>query len=138
MQKTKLGISVGMVGAAMFFFCLFGGYIPALLLGGYILLAEDNIWLKKTAVKAIALSVCFSILTILIGLIPDFINIIRNFSTMIEEVVNLSKADSLFNIILIIVDIVEILLFLVLGLSAFSQGTVKIPFIDNMISKYMD
>ncbi len=138
MQKTKLGISVGMVGGAMFFLCLFGGYIPALLLGGYILLEEDNIWLKKTAVKAVVLSVCFSIITFLIGLIPDFINIIRNFSTMIEEVANVSKADSLFNIILIVVDMVKVLLFLVLGMRAFSQGTVKIPFVDNIISKYMD
>ena len=47
MQKTKIGISVGVMGAVMYFASLFGGYIPMLLLAGYIFLKEENIWLQK-------------------------------------------------------------------------------------------
>ena len=54
MQKTKIGISVGVMGAVMYFASLFGGYIPMLLLAGYIFLKEENIWLRKAAFKAVA------------------------------------------------------------------------------------
>ncbi len=53
-QKTKLGISVGLLGAAIYFMGLFSGYMVAVLLAGYVLLFEENEWLKKSAVKAIA------------------------------------------------------------------------------------
>ncbi len=55
MQKTKIGISVGVMGAVMYFASLFGGYIPMLLLAGYIFLKEENIWLRKAAFNAVAL-----------------------------------------------------------------------------------
>lgn len=42
MQKTRLGISVGLMGFITYFGCCFGGYIAAILLFGYILLVENN------------------------------------------------------------------------------------------------
>ena len=60
MQKTRLGISVGMLGATIYLSGLFGGYVAILLLAGYSLLFEENIWLKKSAVKAVALLLFFS------------------------------------------------------------------------------
>ena len=55
MQKTKLGISVGLLGAAIYFTGLFSGYLVAVLLAGYVLMFEENEWLRKNAVKAVAL-----------------------------------------------------------------------------------
>src|SRR5574344_1340231 len=49
MEKTKLGIPVGLLGAAMLFACYFGGYLVSFVLAGYILLFEENAWLKRTA-----------------------------------------------------------------------------------------
>ena len=51
MQKTRLGISVGLLGAAIYFMGLFSGYLLAVLLAGYVLLFEENSWLRKNAVK---------------------------------------------------------------------------------------
>ena len=59
MQKTRLGISVGLMGFITYFGCCFGGYIAAILLFGYILLVENNQWLRKTAVKAMILTIAF-------------------------------------------------------------------------------
>lgn len=53
-MKTKLGISAGLLGAAVFFLALVGGWIPTILVAGYILLFEANDWLKNCAVKAVA------------------------------------------------------------------------------------
>lgn len=36
MQKTRLGISVGLLGAAIYFMGLFSGYLLAVLLAGYV------------------------------------------------------------------------------------------------------
>lgn len=52
MQKTKLGITVGALGAITFFAGFFGGYLAAIVLAGYALLFEENAWLKRSVVKA--------------------------------------------------------------------------------------
>lgn len=59
MQKTKLGLSVGLVGAALYFLGLFS-FIPAFLLAAYVLLMEENQWLKRAAVKMVAVLIGFS------------------------------------------------------------------------------
>ena len=48
MEKTKLGVSVGIFGAFLYVAALFGGYIAITLLAGYVLLMESNEWLKTT------------------------------------------------------------------------------------------
>ena len=53
MQKTRLGISVGMLGAAVYLTGLFSGYLVALLMAGYVLLCEENGWLKRSVIKAV-------------------------------------------------------------------------------------
>ena len=76
MEKTKLGVSVGIFGAFLYVAALFGGYIAITLLAGYVLLMESNEWLKKTAVKAVATLACFSFLSLVIGLIPDAVEVV--------------------------------------------------------------
>ena len=49
MEKTTLGISVGLAGAAVYF-CGLAGVIPVLLAAGYILLREQHPWLRRAAV----------------------------------------------------------------------------------------
>ena len=61
MQKTRLGISVGLLGAAIYFMGLFSGYLLAVLLAGYVLLFEENSWLRKNAVKAMSVMAVFSL-----------------------------------------------------------------------------
>lgn len=61
MQKTKLGITISGLAAAIYLTCLFGGYIPAIILTGYVLMVEENEWLRRNAVKAIVLMMIFSV-----------------------------------------------------------------------------
>ena len=42
MEKTKLGIPVNILGAVFYLLCMFGGYIPAILIAGYILIRETD------------------------------------------------------------------------------------------------
>ena len=53
-MKTKIGISIGLLGSAVYFVGLVGGWIPLILIAGYVLLSEAYEWLRMSAIKAIA------------------------------------------------------------------------------------
>ena len=57
MEKTKLGISVGLIGACICFTALFGGITPAVLLVGYVFLREDNAWPRGLPVPPLVTTV---------------------------------------------------------------------------------
>ncbi len=138
MQNTRLGIKVGLLGAALFFLGLFGGYTSLILMAGYILLFEENPWLRRSAVKAAILLVIFSFISTIINLVPDGIDVVVNFISMFNNNFYASSIKNFFSAIVGIVNIVEKVLFLGLGIKALNQGTIVIPWIDNLISKYMN
>ena len=137
MQKTKLGISLGLLGAAVYFSCLFGGYTPVFLLAGYVLLFEENEWLKKAAVKAVALMVTIGVLITVIGLIPDVLGWLSDFLLIFDVYFSATTVNNIFNSVIGVIDIARTVFFLILGLKALNQGTITVPVVDNLINKYM-
>ena len=137
MQKTKLGITVGLLGSAMYFMGLFSGYFAVVLLAGYVLLFEQNAWLRRSAVKAIALMILFSLLGTVLNLIPDVCNVINNFSSIFNGRFSIVALDRFFAALVSVINVIEKILFMGLGLKALSQGTIVIPMIDKFISKHM-
>ena len=137
MQKTKLGISVGLLGAAIYFMSLFSGYMVAVLLVGYVLLFEENEWLKKSAVKAIALMVFFSLLTAVVNLIPNVISVIDYIVSMFGGNFYIAFVANLVNAVVAALNIIQKLLLIGLGVKALNQGTIAVPVADNLINKYM-
>lgn len=136
-MKAKLGISLGLLGALSCLAVYFGGYTSAIVLLGYVFLFEESEWLKKTVVKAVALSVCFDVLLALIGLIPSLLDWIRQFVVLFDGEFNYSVISRIFSIITSALRIVETCFFLGLGFKALSVGTIKIPFVDKLIDKHM-
>jgi uncharacterized membrane protein len=137
MEKTKAGISVGIAGAALYFAAYFGGYIPAILLGGYVLIAEQNDWLKRAAVKAVATLMCFSALYAVIGLLPDALGWISSLVSLFNGSFSYSIVTKILNVITDAIDIVRTVVFLMLGVKALTMSTIKVPFVDSFINKYM-
>lgn len=135
-MKTKIGISVGLLGAAVYFAALFGGYVPAIILAGYILLREDNEWLRKSAVKAVALMMLISFVITLIALIPDLLSWISSLVAVFKGTFNYGIVGSIISLITKAIDIVRTCLFLMLGTKALNQGTVAVPVVDKIINKY--
>lgn len=139
MQKTKLGISVGLLGAIIYFASAFGGgYLAALLLCGYVLLAEDNPWLRKTSVKAVLLLVLFSLISVILGLIPDIWEAITNLLMAFDQYPSSNFISGINLTISSAISIVKNVLFVILGLKALNQGTIKLPIIDKLIDKFID
>lgn len=58
-MKTKLGISAGMMGAILYFTALFGGYVPLFIAAGYVLIKEENTFVRKAAFKSTIFAFCF-------------------------------------------------------------------------------
>lgn len=136
MQKTRLGISVGLLGAAIYFASFFGGYTVAIILGGYILLCEENAWLKKASVKAVALMFGLAVLTAVINLIPNAIGFIDNIFNVFGGDFYIAFVSNIIELITSALTILEKVLFIVLGLKAFNQGTLTIPVIDSLVNKH--
>lgn len=137
MQKTRLGISVGMLGAAVYLTGLFSGYLVAILIAGYVLLFEENGWLKRSVVKAVSLMVLFSFITVLINLIPDAMNCISYIASMFGGNFHVGFITNLVSAVTSVIDIIEKVFFLALGVKALNQGTIAVPVVDKLISKYM-
>lgn len=137
MQKTKLGISVGLLGAAIYFTSLFSGYLVPVILTGYVLLFEENDWLRKNAVKAVSLTVFFSFIIVVINLIPNAISFINYIVSMFGGNFHIAFISNLVNAVTSAIDIIEKVLFIGLGLKALNQGSISVPVVDKLINKYM-
>lgn len=137
MQKTRVGVSVGMLGAAIYLMGLFSGYLVAVLMAGYVLLFEENSWLKRSVVKAVTLMVFFSFLTTAINLIPNAFGIIGNVVAIFGGYFNMDILNYIVSVVIGVIDIVEKVLFLACGVKALNQGTIVVPTVDKLINKYM-
>lgn len=137
MQKTKLGITVGLLGSAMYFTGLFAGFLPAIILAGYVLIYEQNEWLRRCAVKVVSLMILFSLLGTLLKLIPDACNIVNNLIFTVSGGLGMLSVTRIFTALANGIDVAEKVVFVGLGLKALSQGTIVIPVIDRLIKEHM-
>lgn len=137
MQKSKLGISVGLLGAMVYFSGLINGLLLITILAGYVLLVEDNEWLRRTSVKAVVLFVVFSLASIIVSYIPEAINVIDSFVSIFGGSFSIPFVSSLVNFVNDTIMIIKNILFVILGLKALNQGTIVIATIDKMLKKYM-
>ena len=135
MQKTKLGISVGVFGALLYAFGYFGGYLLTTLLVGYVLFREENLWLRRTAVKVVTLMLAFSALSIVIGVIPELISIVDDLLSIFSVNFPTYIINNIANILWTILSLAEKVLFVILGVKALSQKTVLLPVIDDIVNK---
>ena len=139
MQKSKLGISVGLLGALICFSALFGGYLATIVLAGYVLLAEENQWLKRTGVKAVILMVLFSLASALIGFIPDTFGLINDVVLIFsDDPVSLQIVSRIVELLSDILYFAEKVIFIIFGIKALGQKPLYIPVVDNFVSKYMN
>lgn len=135
MQKTKLGVTVALFGAAIYFISLFGGYVPVIILGGYVLLMEENVWLKKAAVKSVAVLIMFSLFSALLNLIPGAINFVDDIFNIFGGYFTIGVVSAIVNMLTSALSLLRTLLFILLGLKALNQGDISVPGIDKLVNK---
>ena len=138
MQKTKLGLSVGFMGAILYALGLFGGYFLTIAAVAYVLIREENMWLRKTAIKVLVLTFTFPLLHIIIGFLPDMVGFINDVMNLFDDYFKVEKLSEIVTVLKDIVNIAEYVVFILLGILAFSQRTIRIPLVDKIIDKHTE
>ncbi len=137
MQKTKLGISVGLLAAAVYFMAFFNSTVMALMVG-YILLFESDEWLRKSAVKAVVIVLVCAVVTSGVGALGNVFDALSSLLNGFGIIVRISFPFNLDTVISYLVSIIKVILLIALGFAAMSQGSVKIGFIDKIVDKEME
>ncbi len=139
MQKTKLGISVGLMGAILYFLALFCSE-PIILIAAiaFVLFAEENVWLRRTAVKVLALIFIFKVIYLIIGFVPDMLDILNDIINIFTTPLSFSIINKLVDLGNDVVYVVKYIVFIVFGIMAFFQKSLPIPGIDSFIKKNVE
>lgn len=143
MNKTKLGISTGMLAAIIFLLAIVtefvsGGTVFALafvLAVAYVLYKEEDMWLKGCAVKAVCVVLIFTLVPFLFGFVDDIMKFINFFLQFADTEIH--DGFGIMTFIINIINVVEKVFLLVLALLAFKGKTIKLPVIDKMIAKHL-
>ena len=137
MYKTKLGISVGLMGA---FVCFLGAILGLewffMAIIAYILLREDNEWLRRLSLKVLVILIATAIIGMLIryvfqDAIYDFINLF----TDEEDMLDIKWPSKISSFAVKYLYIASKLLLIFVGFKALKQGHVSVKPVDNLISK---
>lgn len=136
MRKTSIGIPDIALACLAYLIAFFGGYTPLLLIAGYVLIKEKNDWLRFSVVKATLLSLCFTVVNLLIYLLPNFISFINSICYIFEgsgirsaAISNIANAlDSGFGL-------TEKVFFILLAIMSIKYKTLKLGFIDKLSEK---
>jgi len=138
MEKTKLGISVALMGAFVFL----SGYLGItvlVLVGGYILLKEESRTLKKYVVYTLVLYLVFLAITMLLSLVSNVLNIV-DFNSWIYSVRVLSTIFSFIRNCIAtlncVISVAELVVFGLLAVGAFSGKEIKIAALDKFVEKH--
>ena len=138
MEKTKLGLSVGLMGALLYAIGLWGGYFLIIAAVAYVLIREESAWLKQTAVKALALTFVFPLLYLAIGVIPDLVGLVEDVMHLFDEPLDTEILDEIVTLLRDIVNIAEYVVFVLMGILALGKKTVRLPLIDAAVKKHLD
>ena len=133
MQKAKLGISVGLLGAAIYLTALSGSLLGLLVLAGYVLLVEDNQWLRLSAVKAVAVYLFFTFVIQAVGYVPDVLSIISDAGNLFNAYISVPVLNDIVTLVKDLIYLAEKIFLMVLGVKALNQGTVAVPFVDKLV-----
>ena len=138
MNKTKMGFNVGMMAALVYLVCDFAGYTIAMLLAGYVLLCEEDHWLKKSALKGILIMIGLSVASTVINLIPNVISIPLDLINIFGFNLNVYFLHEIANLLYSVVSLAETVLLIFLAVKSVNKQEVKVPVIDKIVDMFYE
>lgn len=134
-NKTRLGITTGMLAAVLFLSGL-SGYLVLILVAGYILIFEGDEKLRKNAVKAILFMLGIAVIRTFIATLNDGFSAINALGRMFSDQAGSLRVplglDTLLSYIISIIQEVGLLIF---AYQSRKGDEVNIPVIDNLVEK---
>lgn len=138
MEKAKLGISYNVLAGIVCLLGFYGGYVITGIFVIAVLLTEENPWLKKYCVKTILLMLTFSLLSTVINLIPDIMDIVYSASSMAGITLYFNAFEGFFSVLNQIVSLGEMVLFILMAIFAFAKKNFKLPIIESIANKCVE
>ncbi len=136
-MKTKLGISIELTAAIAFLVAGLGGLVPTIIVAAYILLAEEDKWLRFIAVKATVLLIAFGLIYRVAGYLQDLIWRFTDYSTVFGYGTLIYKLFGGIGAITMVVLVIRLVTFLLLAYKALKRETIEIPAIDQFIREHI-
>ena len=150
MEKTKLGLSINLFAALLYFLAI-SGVLPIMIAGGYVLLLEESHQLKRTAIKALIFTILLSALVLLLTWLSQWLAMTSNiFNINISFYHFAGRIDLPLHYYLIrflrfvpysidsIMRIIKILILASFGFRTYKQKDIKIKWIDNILDKHFE
>ena len=138
MEKTKLGIPVGIMIAATYFLGLYGGYVITGILVGYILLKEEDDFLRKQAAGVLGLMILFSLISSVLNLVPNMLSLYYNVADSYYYSETYSDINKFFNTLGGVVSLVKTVAFALFGILAALNKPVKIPVVSKFVDTFLN
>ncbi len=138
MEKTKLGISVALMVGVLYLLGLYGGYVIVGIAVGYVLLKEENAWLKKQSVRVLALMLLFSLMGTAVNIIPNVLGVFSNILETVDVYYYFSFFHRVFAVLDSVLSVLRTVAFATLGILAVFRKEVALPIVDPIVNKYMN
>lgn len=135
-MKTNLGVSFGLLGAAAYFFYIFGGFIPMAIVILYVMLKENNQWLQHCVLKAGVLACVISMIEMILGLIPSSLSLLHTALDTMDVSFSYSSISTWVRFFTDLLNVVEKALFLLLGTKALNCENHPMTKIDGILSQH--
>lgn len=136
MQKTKLGITTALLSATLFLSGMMG-MTTLVLIAGYIFIAEEDLWLKKNAARALFIVIMFAGLSFTLDLIPSVMGVVTSMMASVGVFFEIPVVPSLLRDLGRILDIAKIVILLLCAYNAYTCKDPAIGFIDSVVEKHM-
>lgn len=134
MEKSKLGLSTGIVGAIVILLVLFGGYTVGLLAVGYVLLWEKDVSLRVSALTALLVALAASVINMVVGLLPDLVDIFSSMMNIFKVYLNLDVVYSIANFFYNIVSLLKTVALAVLAVFSLIGKPLMLGFIKKLVA----
>lgn len=128
MEKTKLGISVSLLAAFAFLSGYFGLTAVAVVCG-YILIREENVQVRKSAVYTIFFTVAFALLALALAVLSNFLNVI-DVNSWMYDVTFFQVIKTIIRFFNNVLALLENVVYGLLALFSFLKLKVELPFLD--------
>lgn len=138
MQKSRLGIPASMLAVFMFLLGLFDtGFSFAILviLALYVLLVERSVILKKSAVKAVVISVLFTFIGLLMNFVPTILGLVNDVVGIFGKNIDFSIVDHIVNIGFTGLGFLRFIVFVVFIVFAILKKSLPIPFLEKALNR---
>ena len=133
MENNKLKLPVNLMCGMLWLLGLYGGYVILGIAAGFLLIAAESGMIRKTGLKVLVTMLAFSLLSTLISLVPNLLDILYSAADLFNQNFNVEFVYDVTNLLSNIVYILRLVVFIGMGVFSFLGKELRFPIVDNLL-----